>query len=356
MAGLTLYPTDPLLDLPPWQGQRQCTFRFDRYNATTGEFLGQIHPVRAASLTHDTSRTIKRQLSLDLGAADTAAVNAVSDRVKPFMVFPNGQEYPLGTYMFTDNTRQVYTAGKLGSMALNDEMFLVDQPITEGISAFTYGSAIDTLIPDVLEGLPVQFTLESSNFWTLEAWAVGTGRGSILDALCLSGDLFSPWFGNDSKLHFIRSFDPSTKIPQFDFDEGFQVLRADIVESDNLLTAPNRFIVISNAATDPQVKVVGDASVPANAPHSVQNRGFEIPLVQTLQLQDIAQAQAAAQNLANRTTVYETVSLATAPDPRHDSYDVIRWQGELWLELSWSLTLTEGGQMNHLMRKAYTNG
>lgn len=356
MAGLTLYPFDPLLDLPPWQGQRQCTFRFDWYNGITGEFLGQVHPVRSASLTHDTSRTIKRQLSLELGAHDTAAINASSDRIKPFMVFPNGQEYPLGTFLFTDNTRQVYTSGRLGNMVLNDEMFLVDQPLTAGISAVINGSSIDTLIAEVLDGLPIQYTLESSIYYTQESWSVGNGRGSILDSLCLSGDLFSPWFGNDSKLHFIRSFDPITKIPQFDFDSGNQVFRADIVESDNLLTAPNRFIVISNTASDTQSEVVGNAVVPANAPHSIQNRGFEITLVQTLQLQNVAQAQAAAQNLANRQTVYETVNLVTAPDPRHDSYDVIRWQGDLWLELSWSMALTEGGQMNHLLRKAYSNG
>lgn len=356
MAGLTLLPFDPLLDLPPWVGQRQASFRFEMYNGVTGENLGLVHPMRSASMTHDTTRTIKRQMTLDFGAVDTAAIDTITARIKPFMVFPNGTSYPLGTFMFTDASRQVFSSGKLGSMAMNDEMFLVDQQIDAGIGGNAAGLGVNTLVPKVLAGLPIEFEMQSSPYGSVESWSIGTRRGTILEALSITGDFFSPWFGNDSKLHFIRSFDPAMKIPEFDFDAGNQVLRADIIESDNLLTAPNRFIVISNSATDPTLPVFGSASVPQTAPHSLANRGFEILETQDLQVAGIGQAQAIAQNLVNRQTIFETVSLTTPPDPRHDSYNVIRWQGELWLELGWSLAMTEGGAMNHLMRKAYRHG
>lgn len=353
MAGLTLLPPDPLLDLPPWVGQRQATFRFDMFNGVTGEFLGQIHPLRNASMTHDTSRTIKRQMSLNLGAQDTELVDPITARIHPWMVFPGGQEYPLGTFMFTDATREVFTSGKLGSMALNDEMFLVDQAVPRAFGNQVQGASINQIVPQVLAGLPIQFEMESSPFATAEAWGVGTGRGQILEALSVTGDFFSPWFGNDSKLHFIRSFDPAVRIPEFDFDAGNQVQRAGIVESDNLLTAPNRFLVISNSATNAVLPSFASASVPSTAPHSFANRGFEILQVSDLQITDNVQAQAIANNMVNRQTIFETVNLTTAPDPRHDSYNVVRWQGELWLELAWSLAMTEGGGMNHLLRKAY---
>ena len=51
--------------------------------------------------------------------------------------------------------------------------------------------------------------------------------------------------------------------------------------------------------------------------------------------------------------MFETVSVTTALDPRHDSYDVIRWQGENWLETAWSMDLAEGGNMTHQLRKSY---
>jgi hypothetical protein len=357
---LTTFPHDPILDLESWVGQRQATFRFDRSNGVTGEKLGEVTPLRGATLSHDTSRIIKRQLSLSLGIVDTAAINVVTDRISPFMVFPDGTEYPLGRYMFTDASRQVFssgipgqhTAGGLADVPLNDEMFLVDQQIEEGINAV--GTPVATAIIEVLEDLDVQLVLEASPYTSMESWGIGTSRGSILEALSVSGDYFSPWFGNDAKLHFIRSFDPAAQLPDFDYDENNKVLRDAILETDDLLTAPNRFIVVSNASSNPETETVGTADVPANAPHSIPNRGFVIPLVQDLQLSDSTQATAVAQGLAQRFTVFERVGLTTPPDPRHDSYNVIRWQGENWLELAWTMPLVEGGGMSHLFRKAYT--
>jgi hypothetical protein len=169
----------------------------------------------------------------------------------------------------------------------------------------------------------------------------------------VSGDYFSPWFGNDQKLHFIRTFDPIDRVPDFDYDTGFKVMQDQILETDDLLTAPNRFIVIGNSGPSSRSAIVGIADVPINAPHSVPNRGFAVTQTQNLQLRSQDQAVAVARGLANRQTVFERVNLTTAPDPRHDSYDVIRWQGELWLELAWSMALTEGGMMNHMLRKGY---
>lgn len=343
---------DPLLDLEPWMGQRQASFRFDRINGVTGEKLGEVTPLRNATLSHDTSRTIKRQLTLSLGVTDTASVNAITDRILPFMIFPNGAEYPLGRYMFTDASRQVFTSGSLANMVLSDEMFLVDQQIEAGFNAS--GLATTAAIIDILAGLPITWDIEVTPFSSVESWGIGTNRGSILEALSVTGDYFSPWFGNDQKMHFIRTFDPATRMPDLDFDQNNKVLRDAILETDDLLTAPNRFIVVSNSALDPETEVVATADVPATAPHSITNRGFVIPNVQTLQLSNDSQATAVVNGLAQRLTVFERVGLTTPPDPRHDSYNVIKWQDDLWLELAWSMNMVEGGAMSHLLRKAYS--
>jgi hypothetical protein len=348
---VTNFPHDPILDLDPWVGQRQANFRFQLINGITGEQKGDIHPIRTASLSHDTSRTIKRQLSIDLGVADTVTVNPLTDRILVYMVFPSGVEYPLGQYMFTDVSRATWTSGQLGSMVLNDEMFLVDQQIEEGINGV--GANMSSLIVEVLDGLPVTFQIEVSPFSSAEAWTIGTSRGQILEALAVSGDYFSPWFGNDGNLHFIRTFDPASKMPDFDWDVGNKVIRNSVIETDDLLTAPNRIIVVSNAADDPSEKVVATADIPSTAPNSIANRGFVIPEVLNLQLSNQAQASAVASGIAQRMTVFERTGITTAPDPRHDSYNVIQWQGEKWLELAWTLPLVEGAAMSHLLRKAY---
>lgn len=353
MAVLTKIPIDPLLDLDPWVGQRQATFRFMLSNAVTGEELGEIHPIRNdATLTHDTQRTIKRQLQLSMGVADTAAINAVTDRITPFMVFPNGASYPLGRYQFTNQSNILYSGQqRLGTYILSDEMFTVDQQILKGVNGV--GKNVAFLIAQVLEGLNVTYDIEATSFNSAEAWSIGANRGQILEALAVSGDYFSPWFGNDTKMHFIRTFNPAAEICDFDFDAGNKVMRENIIENSDLLTAPNLFVVLSNNPQDTQVEVAATAEIPSNAPNSIINRGFAITKTETLQISTNQQAAAIAQGLAQRQTIFEKVELTTAPDPRHDSYDVIRWQGANWLELSWSLALVEGGRMNHLLRKAY---
>lgn len=351
----TTFPHDPLLDLEPWVGQRQASFRFELINGVTEERLGTLTPIRTATLTHDTARTMKRQLSLELGVVDAAAINPITDRVRVYMVFPNGAEYPLGRYMWTDDSNLVTTKGRLNSSVLNDEMFLVDQQITTAIS--NTGSSADFLLSTVLgelEGITVTYSLETSPYTISGSWGMGSNRGQILETIAIQGDYFSPWFDNNGVMRFIRTFDPAARIPDFDWDEGNKVNRENILETSDILTAPNRFIVIGNSTIDPDVEVVATADVPATAPHSIANRGFVIAHVEDMQLSDATQAIAVANGIANRLTVFDRVGISTIPDPRHDSYNVIRWDGANWLELAWSMPLREGQAMSHLLRKAYS--
>lgn len=350
----TFFPHDPLLDLEPWVGQRQASFRFDLINGVTEERLGELTPIRTATLSHDTSRMIKRDLKLELGVTDTAAINPITDRVRLYMVFPNGTEYPLGRYMWTDASDLVSTRGRLNSSVLNDEMFLVDQQITSGIS--NGGASAEFLLSKILSELvdvTVNYTLETSPFTVSGAWTTGSNRGALLEAIAIQGDYFSPWFDHTGTMQFIRTFDPAIRMPDLDWDRGNKVLRDSIVETSDILTAPNRFIVISNDALDPSVELTAIADIPATAPHSIANRGFVIAHTEDLQLADATQATAVANGIANRMTVFQRIGINTIPDPRHDSYNVIRWDGANWLELAWSMPLQEGAAMSHLLRKAY---
>jgi hypothetical protein len=368
---LTNFPYDPLLDLAPWVGQRQCTYRFNLINGVSGENKGEITPIRGAILSHDTSRTIKRQLNLSLGVRDTALVDSIQDRVLVTMVFPNGQEYPLGKYMFTNEAHQVFTSGELANVVLNDEMYLVDQAITQGFDGSTTslsstgsaatspssspdgGFAITAVLIALFNDLPVKIKTEPSPFTSTQSWAIGTRRGTIVEALALIGDYFSPYFGNDSYLHFVRSFNPALAIPDFDWDAGNQVIRASILRNSNILTAPNRFVVISSSPANKLEPAYAVVNVPVNAPHSFERRGFVIADVHDVAAMTTAQCASVASNLIERHMAFETTTLTTAPDPRHDSYNVVKWQRELWLELAWTLPLTAGQPMSHTLRKSY---
>lgn len=347
----TLPDVDPFFDLIDGTGQRSASYRFDVIDGVTGGKIGSLTPVRGGTLDHDTTRTIKRSLSLTLGVGDSRDIDPVNNQIAPYMVLPTGTEYSLGRYVFTDDSRQFFTAGRISSVSLVDEMLIVDQQIETGLSGVD--RSVEVVIQEALKGFEFILDLEASPYASQQSWAAGANRGSVLQALALVGDYFSPWFDFRRHLRFIRSFDPAKVPAKFDYDTGNQVLRVGIVETDDLLVVPNRFVVISNTNTG-NSPVFGTADVPDSAPHSIGKRGFVIPSVQDLSALDSAQAQAIATNLALRQTVFERVTLQTPPDPRHDSYDVVTWQGEQWLELAWSMRLEEGAPMSHVLRKAYS--
>lgn len=347
--------SSPLLDLASYVGQRSATFQFLLVDGPTGENLGEIHPLRdpAPVLSHDTTRTIKRDLSLSLGVVDSARINVIRNRVDVSMIL-GGVAYPLGRFLFADDTGNKKSSGVLRTEKLIDEMFVIDQKMERG---FTATQTVDQSISTLLSEIPnLVLDIEASGLQATGSWPAGTSRAKVLGDLCTQGGYFSPWFDNSNVLRIIRSFDPADRLPTFDFDAGNSVIRDSIAETNDLLDAPNKFVVISNASTgaDASVSAVGTYTVPNSAPHSIANRGFVIPDVRDIQLTSQSQAQIVAETIGITNTVFERTQLATAPDPRHDSYDVIQWDGEKWLELSWIMTLLEGSPMQHVMRKTYS--
>lgn len=359
-----MIPVVDMLDLKPYVGQRSATFRFELLDGVTGEPKGDVHPIEGTSptLTHDTTRTIKRELrGITFAPDDAELVNPLRDRLDVFMVV-GGQDFPLGRYVFSDDTSAVYTSGNIMNTMLLDEMYIVDQQIENSITTTNshhadqvYVSAM-TLMQEILEKLDIDFDMAVSPFATTGSWPIGTNRGNVIEDVALDGDWFSPWFANDKKMHFIRTFDPINAEVDFDWDTNKVVVANSIAKTSDLLSAPNRFIVISNSTSDETqvaTAIVGIYNVPDSAPWSVVNRGFVIPNVSTRAINNPVQATTVAAALGQRQTIFERYELDTAPDPRHDSYNVIKWQGDKWLELGWTLPLIEGAPMHHVLRKAY---
>lgn len=359
MVTLTTLPSDPVLNLAPYVGQRSATFRFELIDGITGQVMRELHPYRDSvpTLTHDTSRTIMRQVSnIEFDVQDSAVLNTVRNRVRISMIFPDRDPYPLGTFIFSDQAQQFYTNGLESNVSLLDQMFIVDQQIEESIS-FNQTPIFPLAVNFVMRDFPFKVSQEASIFTSIGSWSAGTNRGQVLNDLAVDGDYFAPWFDNNDVLRFIRVFDPATAVPTFNFDDGYQVSRSAIIYTDDLLNAPNRFVVISNGqASDSQAAsaIVGKYDVPTSAPHSIYNRGFVIPQVTDRQVGDSTQATAIARNLGQRQTIFETIELETSIDPRHDSYDVFQFNGERWLEIAWSIEMIEGGRMTHTGRKTYS--
>jgi hypothetical protein len=347
----TKLPFNEYLDLPAYRGQRVERFRYRLVNGVTGKELGYVTPLRDTTprLTHNTGQTIKRQLDIALGVRDTTAVTPLTDRIIPSMEV-GGVEYPLGRFMFTDDSVADSTGGEQGTYTLLDESFIIDQQLEHATTVT--GSVHDAIIK-LLRDFTVVKNIESSDFTTMTTFGAGQSRGQALDTYATQGDYFPFWMDHIGRFRMIRTIDPAQEVATFDFDVGKKVLRDSPVRSSDVLIAPNKFIVISNSGSTDAQSIVGAYEVPPSAPHSIAQRGFVIPDVRDVQAFTVTQAVAMARNIGIRATVFERYTLTTALDPRHDSYDVIHWQGDNWLELAWTMELRAGGQMQHTIRKAY---
>jgi hypothetical protein len=349
-----------ILDLDECIGSRASSFQFHLQDRVSGLFIGDLTPyMSAASLGHDVTRLIKRQLTLDLGVIDTGDINPFTDQIAVNMLIA-GEIFPLGEYMFTDSNLLVSTGGRQASVQLVDKMFIVDQEIERSFDpagpARSHGSApfisIGAALAELLTGLPIRLRIEPTQFTAVGSWTTGTRRGQIIDAYTTQGDYFSPWFTNAGDMRFIRTIDAASVPATFDFDQHKRIFMDTISRRTNALTAANRFIVVSNTDAG-DAPIVGSYDIPASAPHSIANRGFVIPDVEDIQLSARTDANRIARGLALRNTAVEVIEFDTPADPRHDSYDVLRVDGLQWLEIGWSIDLTPGGAMHHIGQRAY---
>jgi len=382
---LTDAPPDPLFDLTI-RGLRASTFSFTLIENSTNFVVRQLTPLRntTPTLSHDVTRSIKRTLTLALGVEDTAVFDEIAHRVVVAMVLEDGRSFPLGTYMAASMSRLTTTAGDLSSIALTDEMFVLSQQIPESFAAssntFTIGGGVTSTIAgtafdavnDFLDRYPfltanvtntsalgpqrtVPRSIEFSNFPITNAWQTGTNGTTVLADISTVGAYFTPWFDHTNTFRMIQAFDPVDVVAAIDLDAQSNVIRDSIMRTNDLLNAPNRITVVSNAGTgDSRDRpITGSYDIPSSAPHSLVNRGFVVSETLNLQVTTEFQAATVARNIAVSQRVAERVELSTAPDPRHDAYDVIRWDGQLWLETAWSLPLAEGGEMSHTLQRIY---
>lgn len=357
--GYHRYSADPLVGdghvsallMAAWVGQRKSSWRFELINGVTDERLGNITPFAPASISHDASRTIKRELRLAVGSTDLAEIDPLTDRILPFMSI-GGQEYQLGRFMFTGETRAVRSRGEEASESLLDEMHSVDTQISTGFAA---SGSCDAAMRRLTDGLllPQGRIFEASPYPAAGGWSTGSQRGSILNTLSIQGDLETPWMDNTGIMRAIRTVSPETAVPALDFDQGYPVLAETPSATTNLLDAPNRFVVVGNGSAANAAELVGTYDVPPSAPHSIANRGFVQQDTRSAQVVTVAQANAMAKAWGTQSSIVEEVELSTPPDPRHDGYQVIRWRGLQWLEVAWQMQCEPGGDMTHVLRRSY---
>jgi hypothetical protein len=334
-------PANRILDLATGIGQVQTTTLFQVLDQDLN-VKGEVKSLTPCSITASTGAQIKRQLSgFTLNEEDLNAVNMFTDRIKVSVILEDGTEWPQGVYVFTDSAKKVGTYMTTLSTSLMDQDYILSQG-----TEFPYGVNPGGSIVQAIE-----FILDESNIWTRDVpgdasvrvgdplnWPPGTARAAMLKVLCDLAGWLPPYFDNNG-VCIIR---PPTDINNTEPDHYYDTERVaynTLTENENLLQAANTYIVISTGPSKGEISA--RAEVDASLPFSVPNRGFVIPSVHRTQgLTSTRQAQEMADALAQAgSTGFKNVFFTGPPDPRHDLFQTVEFNGDVYNEVEWTLPL-----------------
>lgn len=351
---------EELLDLV--FGVRGSTFRYlllDAANQPVG-YIDMDVTQGFPSITNDTTRTIKRTMDgLVLPPATQAQINPLVHRIQPVMTLSNGDTFPLGVFLFADLTGAVHSFGDIGNGSMVDQGLILDQP-SDTSTGFTPG----TLLADALSRV---FQRAGLALWTIDpaitgvigapvAWPAGVHWSVIATDLCNLAGAYTPYFDNEGVITVKVVHDLATATPDLEYwtDDRSRIYDSTTTVSSDILDAPNRYIVIDGSASESPI--VAKYDIPASAPHSEQQRGFYVATVIDADgLESVAAARrlAQAQYNAGGGAAFQHVQFSTPPDPRHDTFQVVAYDGITYLEQDWSMNLGEGTDMIHHLRRSY---
>lgn len=348
--------TEQILDLDGVH-RRSDRFRFELLDQQD-RVIGEVRPDRnrAPQIRNNTGSAVHRTMSnFHLPFDQVEDINTVRDRVRPVMVLQNGDEFPLGVFLWADENRPERGWGPEHASSLVDKGLMLNQP---AIGSMSWGAGADPvliLLYMALRSLTLDEIFPAESVGTLTepvAWNHGTRWLQAMSDIHEMVGFTSPWFDRDGILHMEEPPDPSTQTPITAYGPGNRIVQDTIVQSDDLLEAPNVFSVHE---TGSESTIVGRYELPATAPHSVSNRGFEIALTESVQgLASQRNANRAARNMATSAGVaFDWVTFEATADPRHDTWDVVEFEGVNWVETEWRLTCRSGVPMQHTLRRVH---
>ena len=351
-----------LLDLPANLGQRVESVRFDilNYDLTYAFTATHVDRQNPPSIQFDANSEINRTLTgLKFGTEDADRINPLTHLVYPQWALDDGTLWPMGVFHFADTPLNVASWGDEFTPSCYDRSVVLTQgragtfTITTGTS---YVTAARQIVAEV--GLSTWTAIDQSAVFATapQTFKAGTSRKAILGSICQSLGWYPPYFDNDGFLRLravpnpISDADPDVV---YTTDGDSRVLRDSVKLSSNIAKAPNVYRVVGSPSAGGEV--VGEFRVPDSAPHSVARRGFEIVVqVDAQGVQDQQAAQVAAHAAyVNDFSTHVQLEFATAPDPRADGMQIVRFQDVNYREQSWGMELAPGGAMAHVVQEVW---
>lgn len=322
----------------------------------SGSPVGRLNS-SGGSLTWDGTARIQRVVrGVQFDASDWQAINPFRDRLKLLWVEDNGDTTPLGVFHVAQLPKKYIDENFFGNPEpyLVDGGFFLDQPSVQGLSG-----RLGERLSDVMARLCDQAGVGSRVISPCGEFCgepiltpSGTSYSQSLTGIARLANFLPPHFDRNGVLRLVPP-PPLTSAPAAVYGPA-DVVRESRLANDNLLDAPNVFVVIGSGAS--KSEIIAEVEIPSSAPHSVANRGGRrvVSVRKEQGVDSFAQAQRIASQMALvQVADLETVAFDTLPNPLHDCYEIIELHGENYREKSWTLPLrADGTAMKHSVNRA----
>lgn len=347
---------DALLDL--LVPQRREGYRFYLLDSGNNR-IGRVYPQLGVRIENNTTQLPMRRMSgFKLSADDHDAVDLIGNRIAPVMVLENGSEYPLGVFMFADATDSEFSYGIETEATLVDQGLILGQTLRYPLG-FDAGALVTDCMRQVAEAAGISSAYIDASSATLGSplsWLAGGSDTyySVMASLAAIAGFYAPYFDNDGRLIGRVAIDPTTSSPTITpYEAGTRIIAGTILRSNNLLSAPNVYMVVDTSSREAPIRA--EYVLPDSAPHSIARRNFAITKVTPAPgVGNNDQAYELARQLAQtEVKAYETVNFQGATDPRHDTFDIVQFLGDTYIETGWSLTCLPGGPHEHELKRVY---
>lgn len=352
---MSLVSSDDLLNLDGIS-QRQSWWRVDVLGL---DFTWQetIQPTGALTITLDTTRQTMRSLSgfvmpPDLGAEFTET----GVLIQPRLVLENGDSKAMGTFRFVDARRVRDSTGVQFEGTLGDLSVQVDVQSATTIS-IQKGTYITSAITDLLVSRGItrySVAVTGVQAGSDIAYPAGTSILKIIgDLAAMMGCLPLAFTAEGVAVVAPPPTLLGTVTADVSYSDGLNIFDTGIAEWNDVLTAPNLFIVIESGATTGAI--VGQYALPPTAPNSSAVLGYDNPVVITQQgLPDTAAANDAAKVAAfTQGVVFDHRTFDGPTDWRHEPFAIVGFRGDVFVEQGWTASSVIGANMNHTLKKVY---
>jgi hypothetical protein len=346
-------------------GHRDWRFRYELLSAKN-EHIRWMSSVLGGSVKNDIDQQIKRTATFLI--RETGQVNYLNQRIRPWagIQMPDGNymEWPLGVFLLTTPKRNVDLSGTVTrDVQAYDQMMVLLDDLVPGryfVGAnVEYTAAVNELLSGTL-GI-TSFSVVSSNTRTPSAleWEPGTSKAQIIADLLAAINYNSLWFDGEGSARAEPYVAPELAEAEFTYEtDDLSVILPDAEVDVDYFKVPNRWVLIVSSPDQPPLRaeIINDSPF---SPTSTVNRGRTITRVIT---DEIAPNQAVLNSIAARYRdedgqLFETITFKTGIMPFHENGDVFDFAyfdlllAGRFMEMSWSLDLEQGSEMEHTARR-----